>query len=154
MKPSSFFLYTFLFISITGCQFSQLKVDQEKKGLFNFQFDDSIPESFEQNLSSIFNIDNNNGDRKFLILIQDYTINRYDIYGGNSLRALEGEINIEISIKILGSKQKNKKLTAYKRFKSNELNPFAQDQMIESLESEMQRELIDEIIFEVSTFEM
>jgi outer membrane lipopolysaccharide assembly protein LptE/RlpB len=55
---------------------------------------------------------------------------------------------------IYANKQINKKLVVYKRYKSNELNPFAQEQMIKALESEMQNELIKEIIFEVNAFEM
>ena len=41
-----------------------------------------------------------------------------------------------------------------KRYKSNELNPYSQDEMIKLLEREMQKEILNKIIIEVSLFEM
>jgi hypothetical protein len=41
-----------------------------------------------------------------------------------------------------------------KRYKSNELNPYAEDDMIKLLESEMQREILNKILIEVNFFEM
>jgi hypothetical protein len=41
-----------------------------------------------------------------------------------------------------------------KRYKSNELNPYAEDEMIKLLESEMQREILNKILIEVNFFEM
>ena len=41
-----------------------------------------------------------------------------------------------------------------KRYKSNELNPFAQEEMIRNLEIEMHKDIIDQIIIEVGLFEM
>ena len=71
------------------------------------------------------------------------------------MRSLEGELNLKINIEISTENKKIiKKLATYKRYKSNELNPFAQEQMIKALESEMQNELINQIIFEVNAFEM
>ena len=71
------------------------------------------------------------------------------------MRSLEGELNLKINIEISTENKKIiKKLVTYKRYKSNELNPFAQEQMIKALESEMQNELINQIIFEVNAFEM
>ena len=96
----------------------------------------------------------NNKNKQGQILLKNYIFNKYDIYGGPSLRSLEGELRLEIDISIYASKQISRKLVVYKRYKSNELNPFAQEQMIKALESEMQNELIKEIIFEVNAFEM
>ena len=54
----------------------------------------------------------------------------------------------------INSETKKKDLKITKRFKSNELNPYAQNEMINLLESDMQDELINQVIIEVNTFEM
>ena len=54
----------------------------------------------------------------------------------------------------INSETKKKDLKIIKRFKSNELNPYAQNEMINLLESDMQDEVINQVIIEVNTFEM
>ena len=62
---------------------------------------------------------------------------KYNVYGGNALRALEGELTLKTQIMIQSAtKSSNKYLSSMKRYKSNELNPYAQDEMIKLLESE------------------
>ena len=153
MKLKSLFLYIFVLISFSSCQFNQLIIDESKKNLFSLDIENSIPVSFEQKLKFIFNSENNK-NKQGQILLKNYIFSNYDIYGGPSLRSLEGELRLEIDISIYANKQISRKLVVYKRYKSNELNPFAQEQMIKALESEMQNELIKEIIFEVNAFEM
>jgi len=92
MKLRPFFLYTCLLISLTGCQFNQLNIDLDKKDLFNFQFDSSVPNSFEQKLAILFNTEKEAENRQNQILIQDYILNKYDIYGGSSLKLLKEKL--------------------------------------------------------------
>ena len=154
MKLKSLFLYVFILFLINSCQFKQLSVDISKKDLFSVSFVNAVPDTFEKKLKFIFN-SNSKIDTQAKISIQEYILKNYDIFGGPSLRSLEGELNLKINIEISTENKKIiKKLATYKRYKSNELNPFAQEQMIKALESEMQNELINQIIFEVNAFEM
>ena len=47
-----------------------------------------------------------------------------------------------------------KSFSSTKKYKSNELNPLAQNQMIELLKESMQKDIIQQIVIEVSTLEM
>ncbi len=58
---------------------------------------------------------------------------------------------VEIEVKDLLIK---KSFNSKKRYKSNELNPLAQKQMTKFLEEAMQKDIIDQIVIEVSTLEM
>ena len=51
-------------------------------------------------------------------------------------------------------KSKNKNIKIVKRYKSNELNPFAEKEMIKMVEENIYTEILNEIIREVSFFEM
>ena len=154
MKLKSLFLYVFILFFINSCQFNQLSVDTSKKDLFSISFVNAVPDTFEKKLKFVFN-SNRKIDTKAKISIQEYIFKNYDIFGGPALRSLEGELKLKINIEISTENKKIiKKLVTYKRYKSNELNPFAQEQMIKALESEMQNELINQIIFEVNAFEM
>ena len=48
----------------------------------------------------------------------------------------------------------NKKLTVMRNFSISELNPLAENQTIKSLEESIQKELVQQIIFEVRLIEM
>jgi hypothetical protein len=48
----------------------------------------------------------------------------------------------------------NKKLTVMRNFSVSELNPLAENQTIKSLEESIQKELVQQIIFEVRLIEM
>jgi len=88
-------------------------------------------------------------------LLKDYTLKKYDVVGGNALRALEGELTLLVKLIISkDGKTINKNINIVKRYKSNELNPFAQEEMIRNLEIEMHKDIIDQIIIEVGLFEM
>ena len=101
------------------------------------------------------NFDTNADQDAISVYIKNYSIKKYNVYGGNALRALEGELTLKTQIIIQSpTKSSNKYLSSMKRYKSNELNPYAQDEMIKLLESEMQKEILNKIIIEVSLFEM
>jgi outer membrane lipopolysaccharide assembly protein LptE/RlpB len=79
----------------------------------------------------------------------------YSIYAGSALRSLEGEITVKFQLEIQTSqKTHNKDIKIVKRYKSNELNPFAEKEMIKMIEKNIYKEILDEIITEVSSFEM
>ena len=81
--------------------------------------------------------------------------NQYDLYSGNSLRALESEIKSSIKISInKNDKVTNKTLMSIKRFGSIELNPLAEKEMISFIEDEILEDLFNQIILEVSLIDM
>ena len=153
MSKYSAFLQIFFLISLYGCGYNQVI---SKPGIYNsvnITFDKSIPIPMVAKLKSTF--DTNADADAISVNIKNYSMKKYNIYGGNALRALEGELTLKTQIMIQSAtKSSNKYLSSMKRYKSNELNPYAQDEMIKLLESEMQREILNKIIIEVSLFEM
>ena len=79
---------------------------------------------------------------------------QYDIYSGDSLRALESEIKSSIKISIDNNKITNKTLMSMKRFNSIELNPLAEQEMIYFIENEILEDLFNQIILEVNLIDM
>lgn len=79
---------------------------------------------------------------------------QYDLYSGDSLRALESEIKSSIKISIDNNKITNKTLMSMKRFNSIELNPLAEQEMIYFIENEILEDLFNQIILEVNLIDM
>jgi hypothetical protein len=101
------------------------------------------------------------------------------IYSGSALRALEKEIKASISFNIVGSDSMNmdhsmhmnqsmnmdhsmhmnqsmniKTVNIMKRFSAIELNPMAENAMIQFMENEVINDLIDQLILEVSLVDL
>jgi len=82
-------------------------------------------------------------------------LQEYTIYAGSALRSLEGEVTAKFELGIKNSqKAQDKSIEITKRYKSNELNPFSEKEMIKKVQENIYREILDEIIREVSFFEM
>jgi outer membrane lipopolysaccharide assembly protein LptE/RlpB len=87
--------------------------------------------------------------------LSEYTFNEYNIYAGSKLRSLEGELIAKIKFKITnGNETNNRDIKVIRRYKSNELNPFAEKESIEVLKEDIFKEILNEILLEVSLFEM
>ena len=87
--------------------------------------------------------------------MSEYTFNEYNIYAGSKLRSLEGELIAKIKFKITnGNEINNREIKVIRRYKSNELNPFAEKESIEMLKEDIFKEILNEILLEVSLFEM
>ena len=87
--------------------------------------------------------------------IKDYTLNEYSIYAGSALRSLEGEISAKFQLEIKTSEKTfNKNIKIVKRYKSNELNPFAEKEMKKTIKENIYNEILNQIIREVILFEM
>ena len=153
MSKYSAFLQIFFLISLYGCGYNQVISKSDIYNSVSITFDKSIPISMATKLKSTF--DTNADPDAISVYIKNYSMKKYNVYGGNALRALEGELTLKTQIMIQSAtKSSNKYLSSMKRYKSNELNPYAQDEMIKLLESEMQKEILNKIIIEVSLFEM
>ena len=51
-------------------------------------------------------------------------------------------------------KEIRKSIVSIRRYKTNELNPLAENEMIKILEKELQNDVIKKIIIEVDTFDL
>ena len=107
-------------------------------------------------IKSTFNIyEENSLEAKNKIYIKNYSLQEYSIYAGSALRSLEGEVTAKFELGIKNSqKAQDKSIEITKRYKSNELNPFSEKEMIKKVQENIYKEILDEIIREVSFFEM
>ena len=153
MSKYSAFLKIFFLISLYGCGYNQVTSKPEIYSSVSITFDKSIPIPMVAKLKSTF--DTNADSDAISVSIKNYSMKKYNVYGGNALRALEGELTLKTQIMIQSAtKSSNKYLSSMKRYKSSELNTYAEDEMIKLLESEMQREILNKILIEVNLFEM
>ena len=143
----------FLALFVSSCGYNQVVI---KGGGLNFdsiKFDETVPQNFKDQVSYFFNV--GSSKENSYLGITSYVAKEYNIYAGDALRALEGEITLMLQVELkLNNSLVRKSFSSTKRYKSNELNPFAQNQMIELLKESMQKDIIQQIIVEVSALEM
>jgi len=156
MTKYTFSLIVFLALLVSSCGYNQVTINSGDSDFKSVEFDKSIPQNFEDKISYFFKAQPNKlSEGSNYLAISGYSIKEYNVYAGNALRALEGEltltVKVEIEVKDLLIK---KSFNSKKRYKSNELNPLAQKQMTKFLEEAMQKDIIDQIVIEVSTLEM
>jgi hypothetical protein len=133
-----------------GCGYEPL-LNQNFINVNAISFEESVPFLVRTELE---NLEINASSNKNLIL-KNYQIKERKIYGGSSIRALQGELKGEMMISISNpSGIINKKLTVMRNFSISELNPLAENETIKSLEESIQKELVQQIIFEVRLIEM
>lgn len=150
--PQQFSLLLIL-LFISSCSFSQVSLNSELIANYSINYDESIPKSLTDQVNTIFNIKKHDNDNQ--ILLSEYTFNEYNIYAGSKLRSLEGELIAKIKFKIRnGNETNNREIKVIRRYKSNELNPFAEKESIEMLKEDIFKEILNEILLEVSLFEM
>ena len=150
-----FFCFASLFL-LSSCNFNQIVMNSYDKENYIISVDASVPTLLNQKISNVFNI-NKRGDNnaRVKINIKNYSLQEYPIYAGSALRSLEEEITATFRLEIqTAEKSKNKDIKIVKRYKSNELNPFAEKEMIKVIEENIYKEILDEIIREVNFFEM
>ena len=150
-----FFCFLSLFL-VSSCNFNQIIINPYDKGNYNVIADKSVPILLRNKIKSVFKFnDEDNANVEAKIYINNYSFQDYSIYAGSALRSLEGEITVKFQLEIQTSqKTHNKDIKIVKRYKSNELNPFAEKEMIKMIEKNIYKEILDEIITEVSSFEM
>ena len=150
-----FFFFLSLFL-VSSCNFNQLVINPYDKGNYSVITDKSVPILLRNKIKSVFKFnDEDNANVEARIYIKNYSFQEYSIYAGSALRSLEGEVTAKLQLEIQTSqKTHNKDIKIVKRYKSNELNPFAEKEMIKMIEKNIYKEILDEIIREVSSFEM
>ena len=144
---------TFTVLFITSCSIGQFeKVDTNLK-YYSFTYNDEIPSYLEKKIKNI----NYAGDNVTIydININNFYFKKYDIYSGSTLRALETEVKglLNISIK-KEDKTIIKTFNSIKRFSSVELNPLAENQILEFMEKEIIDDLIAQLIIEVNIIDL
>lgn len=150
-----FFCFLSLFL-VSSCNFNQLVINPYDKGNYSVITDKSVPILLRNKIKSVFKFnDEDNANVEARIYIKNYSFQEYSIYAGSALRSLEGEVTAKLQLEIQTSqKTHNKDIKIVKRYKSNELNPFAEKEMIKMIEKNIYKEILDGIIREVSSFEM
>ena len=150
--------YLIFFISIfvvSSCSYSQIALGPSSRENYLVYYDDSIPDSLREILDISFNHSKLEDEEKTRIYLRDFDSNNYGIYAGSSLRSLEGEVTVSIQLEITSKlKTKNQSIKVIKRHKSSELNPFAEQETVESLKKIINNEIYNQLLLEVSLFEM
>ena len=150
----SLILLIFIFV-ISSCSFNQITIGPNTRENYVVYYDDSIPDSLKETLDISFNNLTLVDEEKTRIYLRNFDSNNYNIYAGSSLRSLEGEVTTSVQLEIISKlKTKNKTIKVMKRYKSSELNPFADKETVESLTETINNEIYNQLLLEVSLFEM
>jgi hypothetical protein len=142
-------------IFLGGCNYSQVSINNELGEKYVINYDNSIPESIKNKLNFVFN-QSDIKDRKEAIQINlsGYQSSEYKIYAGAQLRSLEGEVSSSLTFNIDSPQDVQKEINIVRRYDSNELNPFADKEAYKLVKKNINDEIIDRIILEVSLLEM
>ena len=150
--------YLIFFISIfivSSCSYSQIVLGPNSRENYLVYYDDSIPDSLKEILDTSFNHTTLDDDEKTRIYLKNFDSNNYNVYAGSSLRSLEGEVTASVQLQIISKlKTINKSIKVSKRHKSSELNPFAEQETVEILKKIINNEIYNQLLLEVSLFEM
>ena len=133
-----------------GCGYEVIK-HHNNIPIGGMKFSESIPSSIKIKFKDI-EIDES---EDLFLFVDNYGIKERKTYGGSALRALEGELKGEMTI-ILQKDNKRivKQLVSIKNYNVTELNPLAEKETVKKLEERIQRDLVQQIIFEIQMHEM
>ena len=144
---------TFIVLFISSCSLGQFeKVDTNLK-YYSFNYNDEIPSYLKKKIQNI----NYAGDKENIhdINISNFDLKKYNIYSGSALRALETEVKGSFNISVKKEDEIiTKTLISIKRFSSVELNPLAENQILEFMEREIIDDLIAQLIIEVKLIDL
>ena len=145
-----------ILIFVQGCVLNQYKLGNISNYDFSIVYDEGIPRSLEKKIDSVFKpILNSNSRDNYKINIKNYKFDRYDVYAGQALRSLEVEVKSSIEVSLnLNDKNINKSLVSVKRFNSNELNPLADQEMLDFIRNQAMDDLVDQLFVEVNLIDM
>ena len=160
-------LLLFACFFVTSCNiggFKQLELDSEE---YYFTFNQSIPTLLKEKIIFLNGSSTDNNEDKIEVNIIKYDLRTYEIYSGSALRSIEKEIKATLSFNVKESvsmnmnhsknmdhKMNSKSINVTKRFSAIELNPLAENQMIEYMEKEIVNDLIDQLILEVNLIDL
>ena len=156
MQKKYLFLIYLVLIFTHGCELNQYKLVNIGNYDFSIEYDGGIPRGLEKKINSVFSpILNSDSRDVYKINIKNYKFDRYDVYAGQALRSLEVEVRSSIEVSLnLNDKKINKKLVSLKRFNSNELNPLADQEMLDFIRNQAIDDLVDQLFVEVNLIDM
>ena len=156
MQKKYLFLTSLVLIFTQGCELNQYKLGNIGNYDFSIEYDGGIPRGLEKKINSVFKPILNSDSRDiYKINIKNYKFDRYDVYAGQALRSLEVEVRSSIEVSLnLNDKKINKSLVSVKRFNSNELNPLADQEMLDFIRNQAIDDLVNQLYLEVSLIDM
>jgi len=139
-----------------GCELNQYRLGNISNYDYSITYDEGIPRGLEKKINSVFKPITNYDNRDvYRINIKNYKFDRYDVYAGQALRSLEVEVRSSIEVSLnLNDKKINKSLVSVKRFNSNELNPLADQEMLDFIRNQAIDDLVNQLYLEVSLIDM
>ena len=156
IQKINFIVLLMALMCIQGCALNEYQKIRINDNSYLVTFDSGIPKSLQTKVNSTLKIKIDNQESENIkISISNYISKQYDIYSGESLRSLESEIKASINLSMNNNnKTVNKTLMSMKRFGSVELNPLAEQEMIDFIENEILEDLFNQIILEVNLVDM
>ena len=156
MQKKYLFLMSLILIFAHGCGLNQYKLGNINNYDYSIAYDEGMPRTLEKKINSVFKpITNSDNKDVYKINIKNYKFDRYDVYAGQALRSLEVEVRSSIEVSLnLNDKKINKSLVSVKRFNSNELNPLADQEMLDFISNQAIDDLVNQLYLEVSLIDM
>ena len=160
-------LLLFACFFVASCNVGEFKQFKFNSGEYYFTFNQNIPNLLKEKIIFLNGSNTNNNEEKIEVNIIQYNLRTYEIYSGAALRAIEKEIKATLSFSVkenasmhmnhsmnMDHKMDSKSINVTKRFSAIELNPLAENQMIEYMEKEIVNDLIDQLILEVNLIDL
>ncbi len=156
VQKINFIVLLMALVCIQGCALNEYQKIKINGNSYLVTFDSGIPKSLQTKVNSTLKIKIDNQENENIkISISNYISKQYDIYSGESLRSLESEIKASINLSMNNNnKIVNKTLMSMKRFSSVELNPIAEQEMIDFIKNEILEDLFNQIMLEVNLVDM
>ena len=162
MRYTKGLLLILLSIVITSCNLNEYQKLQLDKNKYYFSFDQEVPNNFQLKIKEVFGDNFEKVDNeKIHINLSSFDLNKYEVYSGTSLRAMEIELKAKLNFSIEDSKSIKmdhsnniKTINSMKRFSAIELNPLAQNQMSKFMEEEIINDVIEQLILEVNLIDL
>ena len=162
MRYTKGLLLILLSIVITSCNLNEYKKLQLDKNKYYFSFDKEVPNNFQLKLKEVFGDNFEKVDNeKIHINVSSLDLNKYEVYSGTSLRAMEIELKAKLNFSIDDSKSIKmnhsnniKTINSMKRFSAIERNPLAENQMSKFMEEEIINDVIEQLILEVNLIDL
>ena len=154
MRYTTGLLLILLSIVITSCNLNEYKKLQLDKSKYYFSFDQEVPNNFQLKIKEVFGNNFEKVDyKKIHINLRSFDLNKYEVYSGTSLRAMEIELKAKLNFSIDDSNN-IKTINSMKRFSAIELNPLAENQMSKFMEEEIINDVIEQLILEVNLIDL
>jgi hypothetical protein len=149
-KQKYIFIFPLLLIITYGCGYMPLQNTNIK---INYNISQDLPKDFKAKLLAI---PNHEESSKLEVSVSSYDFKKYEVFGGVAIRSLEGELKLSVDVSISSENNiiKTKNFVTIKRYKTNELNPFSQNEAVKLLKDQMEDSLIEQIMLEVNLIEM